>query len=207
MGATHNSVCPVSHLGARSASRCMGETRTRPPVPHLRALGERFALSRYGQDTHVSAPSRSCTCVRGPLRCPLRGSVPHFKACRRGAAERLAMYGRVTHVSALYGPARACAERFAVFALYERDTHVSALSRTCVRGTLRAVPWHGRGPHVSALSRTCVRQAPRAVWARHARIRPIPHPSAKSASRCMGETRTCLPCPALACGERFAPYE
>ena len=137
---------------SESASRChgMGKTRMCLPRPAL-ACAERFAVR----------------------------SVPHFKACRWGAAERLAMYGRVTHVSALYGPARACAERFAVFALYGRDTHVSALSRTCVRGTLRAVPRHGRGPHVSALSRRCVRQAPRAVWARHARIRPISHPSAK----------------------------
>jgi hypothetical protein len=63
-------------------------------------------------------------------------------------------------------PASACREHFALYGP-RRDTHVSALSRTCVRGALRA------------------------MWARHELFRPAlqwactPGPYAGSASRCV----------------------
>ena len=70
-----------------------------------------------------------------------------------------------------------CEERFA---LYRRDTHVSALTSHCVLGTLRA------------------------MLARHARVILSPPQCTGSASCYTGETRTCLPCPAPMCGKRFA---
>ena len=54
----------------------------------------------------------------------------------------------------------------------------------------------GQDTHVSTLSRTCVRRALRAVWARHARVLPVPNPRAGGgASRCLGKSRETCPCP------------
>ena len=56
---------------------------------------------------------------------------------------------------------------------------------------------------MSALPRHYVRGALRAGRARHLRVSPFPPLCAGGASRCEGETRTCLPCPTTLGGERF----
>jgi len=68
----------------------------------------------------------------------------------------------------------------------------------------RRIAMYGQDTHVSTLPRTCVRGSLCTVWARHARVRPVPHLRAGGASHRVGETRTCLPCPAPVCWERFA---
>jgi hypothetical protein len=92
-----------------------------------------------------------------------------------------ARHARVRPIQPLHagpGPTPDSGERR--IALYGQDTHVCTLPHTCVLGSLRT------------------------VWARRARVRPVQHPRAGSASHRVGETRTCLPCPAPACWERFA---
>ena len=122
-------------------------------------------------------------------------------------------------------PAQMCGKRFV---LCGRDTlphtrvrpapHIRAGSASRYVGETRTCPpcpahtcrirfaLCGRDAHVSALPRTYVQEALRARWARHARhgICPAPYIRAGSASCYAGETRTCLPCPAHSCGQRFA---
>jgi hypothetical protein len=53
--------------------------------------------------------------------------------------------------------------------------------------------------HVSTLPCTYVREALRAMRARHACVRHVPHLCGESASRYEGETRMCQPCSAWMC--------
>ena len=174
----HARICLNPHLCEESASRHADETSTCLPCT-AHSCRERFA--QRGRDTNVSALHR--TYVRTAL-CAMQArharvrSAPHMRA---ESALRYHDAGKTRTCPPC--TAHACDQRFA---LCRRDTHVSALHRTCVRRAL----------HAQAII----------MQARHARVRPAPHIRAESVLRYHDacETRTCPPCTAHTYQERFA---
>jgi hypothetical protein len=164
MQARHARVRPALHIRANSALRYAGETLTCPPCT-AHTCRESFAIC--GRDTQVSALHRTFVVQRALRATRARHecvrSAPHIRAnsALRYAGETC------TCPPCTARSAHACRERFAL-SCCRRDTHVSALHRTCVRTALRA------------------------MQARHARDSSATHMRAKSASRYYdaGETRT-----------------
>ena len=189
--ARHARVRPAPHIRTKSASRYAGETRTCPPctthtcgadsAPRYHdhdMIALRYHIMIARRHTHVSALHR--TYVRRAL-CATRArharvrSAPHIRAIS-------ALRHAGETLTCPPCTTRTCGEHFA---LCKRDMHVSALQclhRTYVRRALRAI----------------------VIQARHARVRPISHMRANSALRYAGKTRTCPPCTAHTCRERFA---
>ena len=124
----------IAHAVVHSLCPPVPEARTCPPCA-APACRKRSSSRRRG---------KTCTC----LPCPAPVCDRHFKLC-----------GQDTRVRPVPHPCRAMRRKR--FALYGLDTHFPALSRTCVRGALRA------------------------GWARYARVCPVPHLCAGAASlRC-----------------------
>ena len=142
----HARAHPVPHLRAGSAPvRAVGARHARVcPVLHLCAIG----TSSYVGKTHVSVVfslwSRTNHYVNRFTLFPPSLFRTHVGLCS-GSASRFMGWTRTFQPC----PAPVCGERFA---LDGRDTHVSALSRTCVRGQHRYAAGPSQGLPDSSLA-------------------------------------------------------
>ena len=169
--AQHARVRPVPHLRAGHALRCISETNACPPCRGLsRARVQAARRATLAQLERVS-------------------HIPYLLA---GSASRCRMGRTRTRPSC---PALACGERSGAFRLLSETRHARVRPVLHLRAgsASRCMGGNRMCPPRPAPACGPVRGTLRAVWARHARVRPVPHGPhlhARSTSRCMGETRT-----------------
>ena len=197
MRARHARVHPAPHILAGSASHHAGK-HTRP-CTDVQGCAVRFAgktrkcqpcpahagrAPRYAGETRTCTPCPAHTCGQ---RFAICWRDTHSSALLRTVVRQAlrAMQARHARVCPAQHLGAACTPRYAG----ESHTCPPGPAQMCWKRS--ALCW--RDTHVSVRPSTYVWEALRAMRARHARFCPARHIGSDSASRCAGETRTCLP--------------